>query len=520
MATIEQGKDIFDTYNNSKLIGNSALDRLNKSREDAFQNSVKKMLDADANKQNNINKNTNTSNDTTDVADEVEIIDNVVTTNNQDSLNRYGIRQEIVIKSDKEDSNLKARRILKEHEKASEEITIKCIGDLDYRVGFGVHLYTPFFSKYYDSLMYIKEVEHEWLNDGLFTSTLTLTPSRVMDEQEWTDSTDDSESDEEEKGRTVDDELWNKIYNILKQQIGKPYVTGATGPDSYDCSGLVCYAYNQFSDEIGYKINRTTEAMVGQGTEIDKDNKDEWQEGDLVLCKGSGYAPPGHVVIYTGNNRMIHASSTVGVIETDFSRTDVMYVRRVLPEAVSVSVYGKGSNVDIPNEYLVKFKSAVESNVSSFISNMSKYGYKDTLISICKQYNIEPYLMAGLISVESSGDPNDTTGEYKGLCQVKGSTDITSNITQGCKEYNEMCSYMGYCQTHVCLGAYNFGNGNLISACKEAGIDYKTCSIKELGEASYNYSKAHTNYNPSEKQLYPSKVFYAMSLLKDKKALS
>ena len=515
MANIEQGSDIFDTYNSFKTIGNSVLDRLNNARDEAFQKKAQEMLKAESNATNSNSDNTTTQDE--EIEEDAEIINNTITTNNKDSLNRYGIRQEIVIKSENEDANMKARRILSEHSKATEEITVKCLGDLDYRVGFGVHVYLPFFSKYYDCFMYVKEVEHEWLNSGLFTSTLTLTPSRVMDIQEWTDTTSSDEEDKE--GSTASSsELWEKIYAVLKAQIGVPYKTGGITPDGFDCSGLVCYAYNQFSSETGITLNRTTESMVGQGKEIDKDNKEEWQAGDIILCRGNGaYPPPGHVVVYCGNNRMIHSSSD-GVVETEFTRTDVMYVIRVLPE--SVSIY-EGSNVDLPTEYVEKVKSMVEDAVSTTIKNMEEYGYKNNLIAICKQNNVDSYLMLGLISIESNGYPLAGTGRYKGLCQVDGgSTDPATNIRQGCEHYNEMCNYMGMCQTHVCLSAYNSGNATVEKSCKEAGIDYKTCSVKQLGDALYNYVKVHNpSWSPEEKKYYGVKVLLAQSILKSKNAL-
>ncbi|WP_455796508.1 hypothetical protein [Clostridium butyricum] len=44
---------------------------------------------------------------------------------------------------------------------------------------------------------------------------------------------------------------------------------------------------------------------------------------------------------------------------------------------------------------------------------MDNYGYKNNLISICKKYSIEPYTMAGLICIESEGNPVCVTGSYR-----------------------------------------------------------------------------------------------------------
>lgn len=79
-------------------------------------------------------------------------------------------------------------------------------------------------------------------------------------------------------------------------QIGKPYVYGATGPDSFDCSGLVCYSY-------GYGRGRTTYDMISslQASGDWKTDISQLSYGDLV------FTSEGHVGIYLGNNTMVHA---------------------------------------------------------------------------------------------------------------------------------------------------------------------------------------------------------------------
>lgn len=81
-------------------------------------------------------------------------------------------------------------------------------------------------------------------------------------------------------------------YSVL----GKPYASGATGPNSFDCSGLICYCY-------GYKRGRTTGAMISslKASGDWKSSASELNVGDLVF---TGY---GHVGIYIGNYRFIHS---------------------------------------------------------------------------------------------------------------------------------------------------------------------------------------------------------------------
>lgn len=88
-------------------------------------------------------------------------------------------------------------------------------------------------------------------------------------------------------------------------QIGKEYVYGATGPNAFDCSGLVCYCF-------GYNRGRTTGQMISslQSTGDWKTSMSELSYGDLV------FPSYGHVGIYVGNGMMIHAANpTLGVVE-------------------------------------------------------------------------------------------------------------------------------------------------------------------------------------------------------------
>ncbi|WAZ23599.1 NlpC/P60 family protein [Streptomyces cinnabarinus] len=87
-----------------------------------------------------------------------------------------------------------------------------------------------------------------------------------------------------------------KVLAFARAQIGKPYVWGATGPDSYDCSGLTQDAWAA----AGISLPRTTYDQVNAGTTVSLANA---KPGDLVFF----YENLGHVGIYIGNGMMIHA---------------------------------------------------------------------------------------------------------------------------------------------------------------------------------------------------------------------
>lgn len=84
------------------------------------------------------------------------------------------------------------------------------------------------------------------------------------------------------------------VVNAAKSQIGKPYVWGATGPNAYDCSGLVQYAYSQ----AGKNIGRTTYQQAGAGQHV---SVSQAQAGDILMW--GEY----HDAIYVGNNQYVHA---------------------------------------------------------------------------------------------------------------------------------------------------------------------------------------------------------------------
>lgn len=84
------------------------------------------------------------------------------------------------------------------------------------------------------------------------------------------------------------------VVNAAKSQIGKPYVWGTTGPNAYDCSGLVQYAYSQ----AGKNIGRTTYQQAGAGQHV---SVSQAQAGDILMW--GDY----HDAIYVGNNQYVHA---------------------------------------------------------------------------------------------------------------------------------------------------------------------------------------------------------------------
>lgn len=104
---------------------------------------------------------------------------------------------------------------------------------------------------------------------------------------------------------------------FARAQIGKPYRYGATGPNEWDCSGLVQAAWRA----AGVELPRTTYTQILAGTGV---NRDSLAPGDLI------FPNPGHVQLYIGGGRIIEAPRTgVPVREGDLG--GMIAARRVGP---------------------------------------------------------------------------------------------------------------------------------------------------------------------------------------------
>ncbi|WP_296875208.1 C40 family peptidase [Thomasclavelia sp.] len=91
------------------------------------------------------------------------------------------------------------------------------------------------------------------------------------------------------------------VVSVAKQQLGKPYVWGASGPNSFDCSGLVMYCYAQ----AGVSLDHYSGSQKESGAIIPVS---EAQPGDILWKSG-------HVGIYIGGGQYIHAPQTGDVVK-------------------------------------------------------------------------------------------------------------------------------------------------------------------------------------------------------------
>jgi cell wall-associated NlpC family hydrolase len=87
------------------------------------------------------------------------------------------------------------------------------------------------------------------------------------------------------------------VIQLAREQIGKPYVWGGKGPNVFDCSGLLHYAY---LNAAGIEIGGYTGEQINHGSKV---AESELQPGDLVFTR----ADLGHVQMYIGGGMVIHA---------------------------------------------------------------------------------------------------------------------------------------------------------------------------------------------------------------------
>lgn len=111
-------------------------------------------------------------------------------------------------------------------------------------------------------------------------------------------------------------ELRSSIRSIAYTYIGVPYVHGGSSARGFDCSGLTQYVYMK----AGISIHRSCATQLSDGMIV---AKEDLQCGDLVFFSNTGDTGgfASHVGIYIGNNQIIHASSSRGVIVADLSNS-------------------------------------------------------------------------------------------------------------------------------------------------------------------------------------------------------
>jgi cell wall-associated NlpC family hydrolase len=101
------------------------------------------------------------------------------------------------------------------------------------------------------------------------------------------------------------------VIAFVRAQVGDAYVSGGTGPNSWDCSGLVQAAFRQ----VGVDLPRVSQDQSTAGTQVSLDNL---QPGDILYWGGAGSAY--HVAVYVGGGMFVGAQNpSTGVVEKPLS---------------------------------------------------------------------------------------------------------------------------------------------------------------------------------------------------------
>lgn len=129
----------------------------------------------------------------------------------------------------------------------------------------------------------------------------------------------------------------NAVLSYAELQLGKPYKWGATGPDSFDCSGLVMDALAQ----SGLSSARTSQAQWTQ-TKTHLVSAPQLKPGDLVFFSGSDgtMTSPGHVGLYVGDGEILDAPYTGANVRFDQLKNMQGFVGATDPYALASGVPG------------------------------------------------------------------------------------------------------------------------------------------------------------------------------------
>ena len=101
------------------------------------------------------------------------------------------------------------------------------------------------------------------------------------------------------------------IVRMARTQMGKPYASGGHDPATgFDCSGLVWWCYQQFDSQMPRRASE--QYKVGDAVE-----RRDMKPGDLVFFDTGVKPKPGHIGIYVGNGRFLHAPATGEQVRED-----------------------------------------------------------------------------------------------------------------------------------------------------------------------------------------------------------
>ena len=204
----------------------------------------------------------------------------------------------------------------KELKKIERKASISGFGDSSCKCGYGVKVKDAYTNLV--GLFYIDEDVHTWEN-GMYSVDLTLAFENMMHEVNSEETENETQSNTQTSNGSNSSDSGNasssssggnqRLVELAKSKLGCKYVWGATGANTFDCSGLTYWCHKQ----IGISIPRTSLAQSKSGKAVSKSNL---QPGDLIFWKTTS-APVGHVGMYVGNGQFIHAPNKSKPVKYD-----------------------------------------------------------------------------------------------------------------------------------------------------------------------------------------------------------
>lgn len=153
-------------------------------------------------------------------------------------------------------------------------------------------------------------VSSEYISNTQLQETNRSDTERTQRRVELPDTTEETSQENEEVEAVAN--KGEEVVNYAKTLLGKSYVYGGVGPNSFDCSGFTQYVYKKF----GINLSHSASAQANIGTTV---SKSDLQLGDMVFFSQGG-SSIGHVGIFVGNNSFIHAANPQkGVIITSLA---------------------------------------------------------------------------------------------------------------------------------------------------------------------------------------------------------
>ena len=279
------------------------------------------------------------------------------------------------------------------------EVTVKCIGDINYKVGYGVMCKLPD-SEFYDKFMYITASEFEFIpNSDYWINTLTLSTSKKQELTLWEDI---EEVITDGEGNIIQGGSRLGSSTVVKKALEWAYQTAnddsvgysmnpnlRNGPDYYDCSAFVIHAYRYG----GLSLSNATytgnmyESFLAEGFEdvtsqVDLNTGEGMIAGDVLLNTIE------HTEIYTGNGKKIGAhtdryAKADQVSENAYSNHPWNYVLRYVVTDKTENSKSVSSDGSLDSVVNCTSQSEFASMVSSYAKELySKYHiFPGTIIS-------------------------------------------------------------------------------------------------------------------------------------------